>query len=253
MPRQFLYTGFAVGFSGRIKAPFDEVVEAQAPVSLGVTGGYASARVDNFRRHEIFSFASAHTQVSGIYSAKSRAFETLMSGVLEGLNILDMVKADYIVGRLMSRHPEEPPEDRPDEPAITPVGSEFGKLRVAGYDLTPVIDVDTFNRICSYTDLCQEIGRNSDLRARFHVSEGDVTPPARGLLVGSIVSGIRGGGPGVEIDRNTAYVPGFGKLYFGEFVISQYSRRLVMLRAELGCPVQLDSSGPDMGGNGHPP
>jgi hypothetical protein len=254
MARQFLYTGFAVGFAGRIKAPFDEVVEAQAPVSLGVTGGYASARVDNFRRHEIFSFASAHTQVSGIYSAKSRAFETLMSGVLEGLNILDMVKADYMVGRLMSRHPEEPPEDRPDEPSITPVGSQFGNVRVAGYDLTPVIDVEFLNRVCSYTDLCREIDKSSELRARFHVSEGDVVmPPARGLLVGSIVSEIRGGGPGVEIDRNTAYVPGFGKLHFGEFVISQYSRRLVMLRAELGCPVQLDSSGPDMGGNGNPP
>lgn len=253
MPRQFLYNGSAVGFAGRIRAPFDEVVESQAPVSLGVTGGYASARVDNFRRHEIFSFASTHTQVSGIYSAKSRAFETLMSGVLEGLNILDMVKADYIVGRLMSSHPEEPPEDGPDEPSITPVGSEFGKLRVAGYELTPTIDVETFNRFCSYTDLCREIGRNRDLRARFHVSEGDDTPPPRGLLVGSIVSGIAGGGPGIEIAGNIAYVPGFGRLHFGEFAISQYSRRLVMLRAELGCPVQLDSSGPDMAGNGNPP
>lgn len=253
MPRQFLYNGSAVGFAGRIKAPFDEVVEAQAPVSLGVVGGYASARVDNFRRHEIFSFASAHTQVSGIYSAKSRAFETLISGVLEGLNILDMVKADYLVGRLMSSHPEEPPEDRPDEPTITPAGSEFGKIRVAGYELTPVIDVNVFNRVCSYTELCQKVGDDAGLRERFHVSEGDATPPARGLLVGSIVSGIRGGGPGVEIEGNTVRVPGFGKLHFGEFVISQYSRRLVMLRAELGCPVQLDSSGPDMGGNGNPP
>ena len=57
MPRQFLYNGYAMGFSGRIKAPFDEVIESQASCSLGVTGGYASARVDNFRRHEIFSFA----------------------------------------------------------------------------------------------------------------------------------------------------------------------------------------------------
>jgi len=254
MPRQFLYTGYAVGFAGRIKAPFDEVVESQAPCSLGVTGGYSSARVDNFRRHEIFSFASAHTQVSGILSAKSRAFEALMTGVIEGFNLLDMVKADYIVGRLMSRHPEEPPTDRPDEPSVTPVGSHFGKLLVAGYELTPVIDVDVFNRVCFYTKLCEEIGKSTDLRARFRLSEDEVVmPPARGLLVGSIVSEIRGGGPGIEIDRNTVWVPGFGKLHFGEFAISQYSRRLVMLRAELGCPVQLDCSGPDMGGNGIPP
>jgi len=254
MLRQFLYTGYAVGFSGRIKEPFDEVVESQAASTLGVTGGYSSAHVDTFRRHEIISFASAHTQTSGIHSAKSHAFETLATGVLEGLNLVDMVKADSIVGRLLSRYPEEPPKDGPDEPFITPVGSHFGKILVAGYELTPVIDVSLFNRVCSYTELCREIGRDRDLRARFHVGENDVDlPPARGLLVGSIVSEIRGGGPGVEIKGNTAEVPGFGKLHFGEFVISQYARRLVMLRAELGCPVTMDASGPDMGGNGHPP
>jgi hypothetical protein len=253
MPRQFLYTGFAVGFAGRIKAPFNEVVEAQAASSLGVTGGYSSARVENFRRHEIFSFASAHTQASGIVSEKSQSFETLMSGTLEGFNLLDMVKADYVVGRLMSRHPIEPPTDGPDEPFITPVGSLFGTIVVAGYKLTPVINVEVFNQVCTYTKLCEEIGRNRDLRERFHISEDDEMPPQRGLLVGTIVTDIQGGGPGLEIQGHTAIVPGFGKLHFGEFVISQYSRRLVMLRAELGCPVQLDSSGPDMGGNGHPP
>ncbi len=254
MPRQFLYTGHAAGFSARITAPFDEVVEGQATSSLGITGGYSSARVDNFRHRELISFASAHTQASGVLSPKSASFETLVSGVLEGLNLVDMVKADYLVGRLMSRHPLEPPTEGPDEPSITPVGSEFGNIRVAGYELKPVIDVHLFNRACSYTDLCAEICRNKDLRARFHVPEDGAPDPRRGgMLVGSIIGEIRGGGPGVEIEGNTVHVPGFGTLHFGEFVISQYSRRLVMLRAELGCPVDMDASGPDMGGNGHPP
>ena len=254
MPRQFLYTGHAAGFSARITAPFDEVVEAQATSSLGITGGYSSARVDNFRHRELISFASAHTQASGVLSRKSGCFETLVSGVLEGLNLVDMVKADYIVGRLMSRHPVEPPKDGPDEPTITPVGSEFGKIRVAGYELKPVIDATLFNRVCSHTDLHNEIRRSDELRARFRVSEAaakDTRPPS--ILVGSIVGEIHGGGPGVEIRGNTVHVPGFGTLHFGEFVISQYSRRLVMLRVELGCPVDMDASGPDMGGNGHPP
>ncbi|HMD70581.1 MAG TPA: hypothetical protein VKF41_04525 [Bryobacteraceae bacterium] len=254
MPRQFLYTGHAVGFSARITAPFDEVVEAQAASSLGIAGGYSSARVDNFRHRELLSFASAHTQVSGILSRKTNAFETLVSGVLEGLNLVDMVKADYVVGRLMSRHPQEPPPDGPDEPFITPVGSEFGKIRVAGYELTPVIDVNLFNRFCSYTDLCAEISRSKDLRARFNAGEeGAAASRLGGMLVGSIVSEIHGGGPGIEIAGHIVFVPGFGKLHFGEIVISQYSRRLAMLRAELGCPVDMDASGPDMGGNGHPP
>jgi hypothetical protein len=253
MPRQFLYTGYAAGFSASITAPFKEVVEAQAPCSLGVTGGYTRARVENFRHRELFSFASAHTQASGILSEKSRAFETLMSGELEGLNILDMVKAEHIVGRLSSKHPEDPPEQGPDEPTVSPVGSHYGKLVVGGYVLTPVIDVNVFNRVCSYTELCTEIGSDSGLRARFNIPEEAELPPKRGLLIGSIVSEIRGGGPGLEISGHTVHVRGFGTLYFGEFLISPYSRRLVMLRASLGCPVQMDCSGPDMGGNGHAP
>jgi hypothetical protein len=252
MPRQFLYNAHATGFSGRIRAPFDEVIESQAASSLGVTGGYASARVDNFRRHELFSFASAHTQASGILSEKSQAFETLVSGVLEGYSLLDMVKVDYMAGRLMSKHPVEPPKKGPDEPTITPVGSHYGKIVVAGYELTPVIDVNFFNTVCSYSELCDKIGRDRDLRACFNVSDVKMPPP-RGMMAGSIVREIKGGGPGLEIKGNTVRVPGFGKLYFGEFIIEQYSRRLSMLRAELGCPVQLDSSGPDMGGNGLPP
>lgn len=254
MPRQFLYNAHAVGFSARLRAPFDEVIESQAPCSLGAIGGYSSARVDNFRHREFFSFASAHTQASGILSAKSKSFETLVSGVMEGLNILDMLKIDYMVGRLMSRHPEEPPKNGADEPFINPVGCEFGKVRVGGFDLTPMIDVEVFNRVCTYTELCKAVGKDVDLRKRFNVSEKNAgPPPARGFLVGSIVSEIRGGGPGLDIKGNMVHVPGFGKLHFGELVIEQNSRRLVMLRAELGCPVQLDSSGPDMGGNGIPP
>lgn len=268
MPRQFLYNGYAMGFSGRIKAPFDEVIESKASSSLGVTGGYASARIDNFRHRELISFASAHTQASGILSQKAPAeqnpayFETFVSGVIEGLNILDTVKVDYMVGRLMSKHPVEPPTADPknpdvpappDEPTITPVGTQFGKIVVAGFELTPVIDVDFFNTVCTYSRLCESIPRNADLRACFNVGEDLPVPPPRGMLAGSIVREVRGGGPGLTIEKNTVRVPGFGMLHFGEFVIEQYSRRLSMMRAELGCPVQLDSSGPDMGGNGHPP
>jgi hypothetical protein len=255
MPRQFLYNAYAVGFSGRIRAPFDEVIESQASSTLGVTGGYASARVENFRRHEIFSFASVHTQVSGIASDKSQAFETMVTGVMEGLTILDMVKVDYMAGRLMSRHPYNPPPEAPDEPAITPVGSHYGKVVVGGFALTPVIDVDVFNdaKTLSYTKLCEKIASDRDLRGRFNVSEKTALPPARGILVGSVVREIQGGGPGLTITGNMVHVPGFGKLHFGEFVMEQYSRRLIMMRAELGCPVQLNSSGPDMGGNGLPP
>src|SRR5215469_14351204 len=199
MPRQFLYNGYAMGFSERIKAPFDEVIESQASSSLGVTGGYARARVDNFRHRELISFASAHTQASGILSQKTPVeqnpayFETFVSGVLEGLNILDTVKVDYMIGRLMSKHPVDPPKEGLDEPTINPIGTQYGKVVVAGYELTPVIDMEFFSAFSSYSQLCKEIPRNDKMRASFKVGKELSFPPPRGLLAGSIVSDISGG------------------------------------------------------------
>ena len=255
-PRRFLYTGYAIGFSGRITAPFDEVIESQAVSALPTTGGYSSGRVDGFKHHEILSIASSHTQTSGIYSEKNSAFETLVSGVVEGINIEDLVRADIIVGRITSRHPgvAPAPEDGPDEPSITAAGSYFGKLIVAGHELTAVIDPDFGTKFCTYSQMCADMKTNSDLRACFGINEESAgAPPAKGFLMGSIVREIRGGGPGVEIRGNVVHVPGFGKLHLGEFVVSQYARRLIMLRAELGSPANGDVTGPDMGGNGHPP
>ena len=129
-----------------------------------------------------------------------------MSGVLEGYNLLDMVKVDYMAGRLHSKHPVVPPTDEsPDEPTITPVGSHYGKIVVAGFELTPVMDSDFFNSTLSYTDLCKKIAKDPKLRARFNVSEDAAFPPARGMLVGSIVPDITGGGPGLTIERNTVH------------------------------------------------
>ena len=42
--------------------------------------------------------------------------------------------------------------------------------------------------------------------------------------------------PGAKIDHNLLIVPNFGKAYFGELLISATSKRLTMLRLELGSP-----------------
>lgn len=253
MPRRFLYTGHAIGFSGRIEAPYQELIESQAVSVLPSAGGYSSGSIKGFKSRELLSVASAHTQTSGLFSADS-AFETLVTGVIEGMRIADTVKADIIVGRITSKHPGEPPATGPDEPSITAAGSHFGKLIVAGHELTPVIDPHFGIESCCYSQICADMKTNDDLRACFGISaESAQAPPANGFLIGSIVREIQGGGPGVKIDGNVVIIPGFGKLHLGEFVISQYSRRLVMLRVELGSPATGTVSGPDMGGNGIPP
>ena len=43
--------------------------------------------------------------------------------------------------------------------------------------------------------------------------------------------------PGATIDQHVVTVPDFGKIFFGELLITDQSRRLTMLRLELGSPI----------------
>ena len=75
---------------------------------------------------------------------------------------------------------------------------------------------------------------------------GKTAPPATRLLQGygttyaTVVRSIKWTGnpyPGATIDQHVVTVPDFGKIFFGEILITDLSRRLTMLRLELGSPI----------------
>src|SRR5262249_46320126 len=67
-------------------------------------------------------------------------------------------------------------------------------------------------------------------------------PPARlrycnGVVQATVVKSIKWAGdpiPNAKIDQHSVYVPDFGKIFFGELLISDFSRRFTLLRLELG-------------------
>ena len=70
-------------------------------------------------------------------------------------------------------------------------------------------------------------------------------PPSRllqscGTTYATIVRSIKWAGdpyPGATIEQHVVTVPDFGKIFFGEILITDQSRRLTMLRLELGSPI----------------
>ncbi|MGH9370110.1 MAG: hypothetical protein ACRD15_01115, partial [Vicinamibacterales bacterium] len=61
-----------------------------------------------------------------------------------------------------------------------------------------------------------------------------------GTIYASVVRQIRWKGkpyPGASIDHHLVVVPNFGRIYFGEIFITASSRRLTMMRLQLGSPV----------------
>ena len=51
------------------------------------------------------------------------------------------------------------------------------------------------------------------------------------------------------------HLPDFGTVYLGQLFVYQYSRQLLMLRVDLGCPVKggVQTAGGKSGGNPYPP
>ena len=131
----YLYRGEAFAFGGYLTNPVYENLETQAPSVLSPTGGYSSARAEDFRYREFFSFSRATTQVIGTYNEREVEFNTLMSATIENLNILNMVTADLVSCRLSITYKGDP--SQPEKPSVNPAGSFFMNLRVGGKPFDP--------------------------------------------------------------------------------------------------------------------
>ncbi|MDQ2900087.1 MAG: hypothetical protein M3Y07_09835 [Acidobacteriota bacterium] len=224
---RYFYQANAVGFSGHIRRPFDELIQAQASSALPSSGGFHRSRVRDFCLEGLVRFDSAETIVTGSASADGNSFDTLSSAVVENLNILDQIKADRVVAHITSHYVR----DR-RYPVITALGSRFEGLRIAGQP----VDVD----LCR-SEHCQVPEEEEEGRERRD-------PPVR---LTSLVTDL----PeicGTAVLGNQITIPHFGKIYVAEYLITPFSTRLIMLRLKLGSPMENDSSTCEIGGGGIP-
>ena len=56
--------------------------------------------------------------------------------------------------------------------------------------------------------------------------------------------------PGAEIEHHSIIVRDFGRIFFGELLVTDLSRRLTMLRFELGSPVGGSAACAEVESNG---
>jgi hypothetical protein len=267
----YLYNAHGYGFGGRIDRPFQHVLDVHAGASLPTEGGYEVSRKENFRLNETISYTAAHTVLSGSRNEKDGSYTTLASSTIEGLNILDMVTADRIVARVASKQ-----LITDDEPTITPIGSHFENLRIAGCPIHAELDADLFNRFGTFTAFKEAYEGNQAereamqrvflwgkpkfdvpdfLRERYNWFAGDKFPASKGIVLCSLVKGIKSCcghelcGE-LKVYGNVIVVPQFGKVYLGEVMLKQYEREVTMLRVDLGSPAAGAAGGPDAGGGG---
>ena len=267
MVPRFLYHAHGVGLGGHIMRPFCDVIEAQGATALPIVGGYASSHIDGYRFRDILSVRSVRIHAVGTEGPKG-SFNTSVSVRVEGLNILDVITADSLTARLSSLHEPNKPQ-----PRITAVGSDFGDLRIGGKPIKVVVDHDLFSKERTHADFKDCVTRKETRETRSQQflwgqhdphpkSYGGAAPPwqdpgwpeSKGLVLCSLVKSVDAKDAGCESQGYTIHIPMVGTLFLGEVIVSEYARRLTMVRLEMGSPVEgrLEAASGEVDGATYP-
>jgi hypothetical protein len=255
MQTKFLYHAEAVGLSGYITLPVQEMIDIQAAAALPINGGQASSRVENFNHRNFVSIKSAESHVIGSFSAKDNAHGTMASTVIEGLNILNVVTCDRIVVRLTSKHNVEAKTPEDGEASYILHGTRFENLRIAGFPIEPDLAVDTFSELSTWTKLNNAHSsdgkkRESLKKLAMYPKDGNELPVSRGVYGCRLARGLDSLPGGLTVKDGGIYVPHFGTVYIGEFFIAPQMRRLMALHVDLGCSTEGCVGAGHGGGNG---
>jgi hypothetical protein len=136
------YYAEATALEGELLLPLKQKITPQLSVVLPEEGGYRNQRSCGYHVESVVSIASAYTQVAGNPEVEEKhGLNTLVTAVVEGFNVLDVVTADRIVAQISTNHPDD---GKRYIPKINFLGTRFENLRIAGHKINPKLNLDFF-------------------------------------------------------------------------------------------------------------
>jgi hypothetical protein len=274
--RTHKYDAETMVLSGHLVLPVSQKIEPQAHTKLPENGGYFSQRLDGYRLESVISFRSAYSHVSGSRSNKpGGGWNTLTTTVVEGLNVLEVLTADRVVGQTITEHPLVG-----YMPSISFLGTRFENLRIAGYpvklefdydifgprpinDLPYVKDAGVVSRVSRQYD---RILRNKNLPDALQERYNQLSSTLGGseAVECSLVNRVAGLFPGSSFG-NVITVPGFGTITLAKLTVKHEDQHektkapkkttftLTMIDLKLGCAIEgamgIGGNGTNGGGN----
>jgi hypothetical protein len=253
------YNAEATILSGHLQLPLVQQIKPQAHANLPDEGGYISQRADNYRLESVLSFRSAYTQVAGNRSTKPyQGWTTLTTTAVEGLNVLDVVTADRVVGQTITEHPLEG-----YVPTVSFLGTRFENLRIAGHPVDLDVDLNILgakpDNDAPYTQhkgliarISTQLGRireredlSAELRERYNRLSSTLGSPEEEAEC-SVVNRAAGAFPGVS-SGHVITIPDFGVIILGKLTIKhedfkpgtgiprKTTVQLTMIDLQMGC------------------
>jgi hypothetical protein len=252
--KAFYFHADASSLGGFIEKPFQKHLPPQASASLPSVGGHISTRTEAFDFEGVISCRAAHTRVSGMHLDEDGSASILVTSVLEGLNILEIIKAARIVAQVTAEYPAAG-----GFPRISFAGSHFDQFVIGHTDASIALNSGLLGfasgkaaRAVLTQSLFHETGRQqaaklvksakaeSDpdtlrwLTNRYGWMDSDRKPEKDGFSLCSLVDGVGGEIPGRSFGH-VLDIPDFGRIFLGEVLVYPRSVQISMVRAELGC------------------
>jgi hypothetical protein len=259
--RTHTYHAEATILEGHLELPLTQEIKPQAYAKLPEQGGYLSQRAENYRLEAAISFSSAYTQVAGNRDVKpGHGWATLTTTVIEGLNVLDVLTADRVVGQISTEHPLVG-----YVPSISFLGTRFENLRIAGHPVELDLDLGIVGskpeNDAAYTSDSALLGRISsqyksiidqkdlppELHERYNRLSSTLGSPE--AVECSLVNRAAGGYPGGSFGH-VITIPNFGKITLAKLTIKHEDFKgetgapgittvhLTMIDLNLGCAIE---------------
>ncbi len=248
--RVFYYHADASPIGGHFTKPKETIVHSHGSSSLAQAGGHVSSSAEKFEHPDkLVSFKKAYSEIHGMVS-ETGSWTTVVTSVVEGLNVLDMVKADRVIASLTVEHPSDG-----GHPKASIVGSEFTNLIINDVKINPVLgknvvpahkrgmfpdraiieDENFLARAISQSHKVTNAKRAPDwLKARYGWVQSKGVRKRKGYVQCSLVDKLQGAKPGSSFGH-VMHVPDFGNIFLGELLTSHHAFRLTMIRLEMGC------------------
>jgi hypothetical protein len=266
-PARHVFHGHATGVAAHIRRPGDAAA-LHSSAALPVIGGHYESKVGPKRIGKWASFQSAHTSVHGDYVDERQGVATTrgkvafhraptatrVAGRVRGLDILGRVQiADMSLGLIASSARGK------GQPSIRLEGNRIKGVTIDGAQLKITLAEDFYSKHDTHEKLRKAHKKLPEQHARMFLPAraGDEKvisfPEANGTVKCTIVQKMEWVGKphrNAKIHGHVVELPGFGSLYFGEMLLTGNSRRLTILRCQLGSPVGGEFMALDGGSNG---
>jgi hypothetical protein len=256
-----LFHAAAIAFAGRIRRPSELTIPARVSVALPPTGGEASSKGDYGRTGDPWAdnlkIESASATVKGDFSDLERARQftngnhaandlaTASSArvSLKGVTLVNAGPSSRVVLEAAEISGQLDSACENGEPLFALTPPVFTGLKIGGDEVMLTIDTAPFNREGASRAGLARVFSADPTKLKRHLFR----PPKPGAtgdsltefetadqICCSLVTEIRWRGK--TVTGNRLVVPDFGQIYFCEFQVNRWARRLTLMRIHLGSP-----------------